>query len=906
VYLGIFGYRYGYIPDDAVHNPDRLSVTELEYRRALERKIPIVIFIMGEDHPMPKAGEWEMHFTTDVEGKSKLDKLKRELGTNFVVDFFNSPIELGFQIYQTLTELKEKGLVNGTDPQPKPMFNLLPQPPTPHIAHPYILTRQFFGRTHELTLLNGWAQSSYTTMVIDAIGGVGKSALTWEWFHSDQIKQFDGAIWWSFYESDSAVANFIRYTLAYITGKSPQEFDHYSYEDRERLLLGYLKEKKYLLVLDGIERIFVAYHRLDASQVTDDQINDTEERNRRCCTDPRHGELLKKLNECVPSKILISTRLIPADLQDRSGKLLPHVCKHHLNGLSRKDALALIRHLGVYGEDETLAGFMEQFGNHSLLIGVLAGRINDYRPSPGNFEAWYAVEGYALQLGEIDLKQRRTNILQYALKGLSPELRKFLSQIAAFRYPLDYETISAFNPYLSTKPAREAQSQLHIGLSELEDRGLLQWSRETNRYDLHQVVRAYAFEDLKDDDRVSTFQQISNYFEIKQITDLDKVKELHDLHRELEIFYALVGAKLYNRASDIYRDYLRDVLYFRLGAYHTIVELLTSLFEHHSLDNLPMLSPEWRQSTCLTSLGNALYRLGETKRAWSLRERVLKINLDSRDISRIGISLRNYAISLEDEGYLASALEVRQIAKELAAAGDDHDGVAKSNLFLISSYSQLGQWDNVEATYKTFIEETPRYRSTFWLSRAYCYYTEMLFHRGMDVTNALDQARKSAFESENPTSINTVHYLDGELALKNRQFDEALKHFQNMHTLAQKTGTFSDTQKALGATARVYAAQGKALEVEEILIGGIPDLDAAEVHFQLGNHEKASEHAVKAYQWAWADGETFVRHYELQRARELLEKLGTALPSVHTRQKLPIPYKNEILALIQEMGSRNY
>ncbi|MBK8024568.1 MAG: DUF4062 domain-containing protein [Chloroflexi bacterium] len=38
IYLGILGFRYGYVPNDP-RNPDRLSITELEYRRAGERGI---------------------------------------------------------------------------------------------------------------------------------------------------------------------------------------------------------------------------------------------------------------------------------------------------------------------------------------------------------------------------------------------------------------------------------------------------------------------------------------------------------------------------------------------------------------------------------------------------------------------------------------------------------------------------------------------------------------------------------------------------------------------------------------------------------------------------------------------------------------------------------------------------
>ena len=47
IYLGIFAYRYGYIPKGY-----DISVTEMEYNRAVERDIPRLIFLMDKDHPV--------------------------------------------------------------------------------------------------------------------------------------------------------------------------------------------------------------------------------------------------------------------------------------------------------------------------------------------------------------------------------------------------------------------------------------------------------------------------------------------------------------------------------------------------------------------------------------------------------------------------------------------------------------------------------------------------------------------------------------------------------------------------------------------------------------------------------------------------------------------------------------
>src|SRR5688572_12746240 len=49
-YVGIFAWRYGYVPD----GHDR-SITELEYRRALDDGKDVLIFLLHEDAPWPRS-----------------------------------------------------------------------------------------------------------------------------------------------------------------------------------------------------------------------------------------------------------------------------------------------------------------------------------------------------------------------------------------------------------------------------------------------------------------------------------------------------------------------------------------------------------------------------------------------------------------------------------------------------------------------------------------------------------------------------------------------------------------------------------------------------------------------------------------------------------------------------------
>ena len=45
IYIGIYAWRYGHVPEG--HD---ISITEMEFNRAVERGIPILVFTMHDDH----------------------------------------------------------------------------------------------------------------------------------------------------------------------------------------------------------------------------------------------------------------------------------------------------------------------------------------------------------------------------------------------------------------------------------------------------------------------------------------------------------------------------------------------------------------------------------------------------------------------------------------------------------------------------------------------------------------------------------------------------------------------------------------------------------------------------------------------------------------------------------------
>ncbi len=54
-YIGVISRKYGQIPECGERNPNKLSLTELEFKEARRLDRPILLFIMGEDHQIKES-----------------------------------------------------------------------------------------------------------------------------------------------------------------------------------------------------------------------------------------------------------------------------------------------------------------------------------------------------------------------------------------------------------------------------------------------------------------------------------------------------------------------------------------------------------------------------------------------------------------------------------------------------------------------------------------------------------------------------------------------------------------------------------------------------------------------------------------------------------------------------------
>lgn len=106
IYVGLFAHRYGFIPKE--NNEKNLSITELEYRQAMEAGKPCLIFLLEPSMP------WVLTFvdtnTGDGENGQRIRALRAELGDRHMVSFFRGPEDLAGKVVAAVAHHQQERL----------------------------------------------------------------------------------------------------------------------------------------------------------------------------------------------------------------------------------------------------------------------------------------------------------------------------------------------------------------------------------------------------------------------------------------------------------------------------------------------------------------------------------------------------------------------------------------------------------------------------------------------------------------------------------------------------------------------------------------------------------------------------------------------------------------------------
>lgn len=101
IYVGLFAFRYGYVPDGP-ENPQQLSITALEMQAAQAKGIPRLAFVLSDDAPWQK--KWLDHVSGENEAGARIDALRAQLLKDRLASVFgDDPVALGAMVSAALS-----------------------------------------------------------------------------------------------------------------------------------------------------------------------------------------------------------------------------------------------------------------------------------------------------------------------------------------------------------------------------------------------------------------------------------------------------------------------------------------------------------------------------------------------------------------------------------------------------------------------------------------------------------------------------------------------------------------------------------------------------------------------------------------------------------------------------------
>ena len=290
LFVGIVGHLHGSCPPNSAQ-----SYTEREFEAAIAANKPRLMFIAPEDFSFPA------NLIEADEPRKKQREFRQRASTGRIRDTFTSPEDLAGRVAQAIHNWEKDSAKSAPVSDVDQTLALRPLPPQPNFVHPYPLQTHFTGRCNERVMLTQWlAQGKQPAFALVAMGGMGKSALTWAWLQHDvlglpllgssvdpiesgaraelvtaaelveacrlpEAGRPSGVLWWSFYERDARFANFVNEALRYASAGRFDPASLPSPYERVQALFNLLQRQRLLLVLDGFERELRAYASLNAA-----------------------------------------------------------------------------------------------------------------------------------------------------------------------------------------------------------------------------------------------------------------------------------------------------------------------------------------------------------------------------------------------------------------------------------------------------------------------------------------------------------------------------------------------------------------------------------------------------------------------------------------------------------------
>jgi hypothetical protein len=383
-------------------------------------------------------------------------------------------------------------------------------------------------------------------LALNAIGGMGKTALSWYWMQEDVIKgglSPHGIIWWSFYDKESSFENFLNRAISYVTGGRIDHNVLQSTREKMSVLHGILYNNEYLLVLDGVDKVLRTYYNL-SSPYQGDEIKEDERDEYRSFIDPNLGDFIRILASGYPqTKTLLTSRLHPKELDDLDGCV-----KMDLTELNKEDAVCFFKRQGVIGTRAEIEEVCRVYGFHPLSLRLLSSMIVHDLEYQGNIS-------YAKYILLVKNESKIQGLLSNTYNNLSSIHKTLLLGLPSVPEPITIEKLCQIFNIKNKTIVEEIMEDFQIY-------NLINYDTKTKTFSLHPIVKSsiLAIEEsnrLKEENIYEFDIALSFAGEDREIA-----QKLAYLLRKrgIKVFYdefersGLWGKNLYEYFKDIYQN----------------------------------------------------------------------------------------------------------------------------------------------------------------------------------------------------------------------------------------------------------------------------------------------------------------------------------------------------------------
>jgi tetratricopeptide (TPR) repeat protein len=587
---------------------------------------------------------------------------------------------------------------------------------------------------------------------------------------------------------------------------------------------------------------------------------------------------------------------------------------------------------------------------HPLVIGIVAGLVNDYLPSRGDFDAWAADpdHGGRLDLADVGLAMKRNRILTAALDSLSETSRQLLLTLALLPQASDYAALEALNPHRPPEPAvppepttssdwkflndvQRVQARARYAAAmrsrlqwetrdhaaekaalartvrDLEQRGLMQYDKFALRYDLHPVVRAVASGGLRDADRDRLGQRVVDHFSTRRGNRHELAQSLDDLRPELTVVHTLLRMGRLMEAFEAYADELGVALLFNLEAYTEVVSLLRPFFG--STWTSPAAGIPAPVFAYLGSHAASAFQSGvDPATALAIYTATLPGSLARKDWMSAIRLVFNIGITYQSTNRLASADGCLRLAYRLADALGDRGQLFWGRSNLMDFATTTGRWAEADELWRDLDPMGRQWSRTIYRpGDVECSHVSLQYRRGRLTETELAAAEALSRDGLNRGGVRSLHNLRGRWMLDRGHYAAAAESLREALRMERETTLHAPDSEAWLALASVHLGQSPAARDVATRLSGQtrpPHLALSELWHALGDREQATTHALAAYEWAWADGEPYVRRFELNRSAALLKTLGVeppVLPPYDPTRERETPWEADVNKAIEEL-----